>query len=38
MKVYIKGLKKEIEIDENRVEIQYAKKIVSGEYLSDEPE
>lgn len=38
MKVYIKGLKKEIEIDENRVEIQYAKKIVSGLYLSDEPE
>lgn len=38
MKVYIKGLKKEIEIDENRVEIQYAKKIVSGVYLSEEPE
>ena len=38
MKVYIKGLNKEIEIEENRVEIQYAKKIVSGEYLSEEPE
>lgn len=38
MKVYIKGLKKEIEIDENRVEIQYAKKIVGGVYLSEEPE
>lgn len=38
MKVYIKGLKKEIEIDENRKEFQYARKIISGEYLSDTPE
>ena len=25
-------------IDENRIEIQYAKKIISGEYLAEEPE
>ena len=31
-KIKIKGVEKEITIDENRTEIQYAKKIVSGEY------
>lgn len=35
-KVKIQG--KVIKIDENRKEIQYAKKIISGEYLAEEPE
>lgn len=37
-KVKIQGKEKVIEIDENRKEFQYARKIISGEYLSDTPE
>ncbi len=37
-KVKIQGKTKTINIDENRKEIQYARKIINGEYLADEPE